>query len=49
MSSGVNAFEIDLNWECQNCYAENEATCWAEGDYANGVCAHCDYEQEIAI
>lgn len=52
MSSGENAYEVELNWQCNNedCLAENEdVTCWAEGDYANAVCVECGNEQEIEV
>lgn len=48
-SSGINVFEIDLNWNCNTCDKYNERTCQAEGDYANAICKFCKYEQEIAI
>ena len=33
MSSGVNAFQIDYNFECADCGKDNEdISCWVEGD-----------------
>jgi hypothetical protein len=49
-TSGEDAFEVELCWECGSCQHENEdITCWAEGSVANGICEDCGYEQEIDI